>query len=226
VLVCWRRRFAASDNPHRVFDAVAQLIAETGILTGRRKADEQWPNGSLRPPVEDLWGCWAYLEALCHNSDGRRHERVAVHAAAVALRNDTAITSRALARAATSCSWVIVSWVATASSNTVKSTQPFGGFDRAMGSGAAPAQRRPKAAAPTRNAPLCGRGQKLRRRAPASHCCGQPRPLCQRLGCNRQRRVRGRWQSRGVVAIGHQTHTGTPRQLPVPQAITDQCRKC
>jgi Transposase domain (DUF772) len=37
VLVYWRRRIAASDNPHRVFDAVAQLIAETGILTGRRK---------------------------------------------------------------------------------------------------------------------------------------------------------------------------------------------
>ena len=28
VLVYWRRRIAASDNPHRVFDAVAQLIAE------------------------------------------------------------------------------------------------------------------------------------------------------------------------------------------------------
>lgn len=37
VLVYWRRRIAASDNPHRVFDAVAQLIAGTGVLAGRRK---------------------------------------------------------------------------------------------------------------------------------------------------------------------------------------------
>src|SRR5271165_3136954 len=36
-LVYWRKRIAASDRPDRVFDAVAQLIAETGILRGRRK---------------------------------------------------------------------------------------------------------------------------------------------------------------------------------------------
>ena len=36
-LVYWRRRIAASDRPDRVFDAVAQVIAETGILRGRRK---------------------------------------------------------------------------------------------------------------------------------------------------------------------------------------------
>jgi hypothetical protein len=36
-LVYWRRRIAASDNPHRVFDAVAKVIAETGMLAGRRK---------------------------------------------------------------------------------------------------------------------------------------------------------------------------------------------
>src|SRR5262249_27549769 len=34
--VYWRR-IAASDRPHRVFDKVAEVIAETGILTGRRK---------------------------------------------------------------------------------------------------------------------------------------------------------------------------------------------
>ncbi len=37
VLVYWRRRIAASDRPDRVFDAVAELIAATGILRGRRK---------------------------------------------------------------------------------------------------------------------------------------------------------------------------------------------
>jgi hypothetical protein len=37
VLVCWRRRIAASDRPDRVFDAVAAVIAQTGILAGRRK---------------------------------------------------------------------------------------------------------------------------------------------------------------------------------------------
>jgi hypothetical protein len=36
-LVYWRRRIAKSDRPDRVFDAVARVIAETGILRGRRK---------------------------------------------------------------------------------------------------------------------------------------------------------------------------------------------
>jgi hypothetical protein len=36
-LVYWRRRIAASDPPDRVFDAVAEVIAQTGILAGRRK---------------------------------------------------------------------------------------------------------------------------------------------------------------------------------------------
>lgn len=36
-LVYWRRRIAASKRPDRVFDAVAEVIARTGILRGRRK---------------------------------------------------------------------------------------------------------------------------------------------------------------------------------------------
>jgi hypothetical protein len=36
-LVYWRRRIAASSRPDRVFDAVAEVIAQTGILRGRRK---------------------------------------------------------------------------------------------------------------------------------------------------------------------------------------------
>jgi hypothetical protein len=36
-LVYWRKRIAASGRPDRVFDAVAQVIAQTGILAGRRK---------------------------------------------------------------------------------------------------------------------------------------------------------------------------------------------
>jgi len=36
-LVYWRKRIAASERPDRVFDAVAQVIAETGLLRGRRK---------------------------------------------------------------------------------------------------------------------------------------------------------------------------------------------
>ena len=35
-LVYWRRRIAASERPDRVFDAVAGVIAQTGILRGRR----------------------------------------------------------------------------------------------------------------------------------------------------------------------------------------------
>ncbi|MBV9208628.1 MAG: transposase [Actinobacteria bacterium] len=36
-LVYWRKRIAASDRPARVFDAVAEVIAQTGIVRGRRK---------------------------------------------------------------------------------------------------------------------------------------------------------------------------------------------
>ena len=36
-LVYWRRRIAASGRPDRVFDAVAEVIAQTGIVAGRRK---------------------------------------------------------------------------------------------------------------------------------------------------------------------------------------------
>ena len=36
-LVYWRRRIAASQRPDRVFDKVAEVVAETGILSGRRK---------------------------------------------------------------------------------------------------------------------------------------------------------------------------------------------
>jgi DDE family transposase/transposase-like protein DUF772 len=36
-LVYWRRRIAGSERPDRVFDAVAEVIAQTGILRGRRK---------------------------------------------------------------------------------------------------------------------------------------------------------------------------------------------
>ena len=36
-LVYWRKRIAASGRPDRVFDAVAGVIAQTGILAGRRR---------------------------------------------------------------------------------------------------------------------------------------------------------------------------------------------
>src|SRR6266536_290637 len=36
-LVYWRKRIAAPGRPDRVFDAVAEVIAQTGILAGRRK---------------------------------------------------------------------------------------------------------------------------------------------------------------------------------------------
>jgi hypothetical protein len=36
-LVYWRKRIAASGRPDRVFDAVAEVIAQTGMLRGRRK---------------------------------------------------------------------------------------------------------------------------------------------------------------------------------------------
>ncbi len=36
-LVYWRKRIAGSDRPDRVFDKVSEVIAETGILKGRRR---------------------------------------------------------------------------------------------------------------------------------------------------------------------------------------------
>jgi hypothetical protein len=36
-LVYWRKRIAKSDRPDRVFGAVAEVIAQTGVLRGRRK---------------------------------------------------------------------------------------------------------------------------------------------------------------------------------------------
>lgn len=37
VLTYWRRRIAASDHPHRIFDAVAQVVSASGALSGRRR---------------------------------------------------------------------------------------------------------------------------------------------------------------------------------------------
>src|ERR1039458_5909679 len=36
-LVYWRRRLARPDRPHRINEAVAEVIAETGVLKGRRR---------------------------------------------------------------------------------------------------------------------------------------------------------------------------------------------
>jgi hypothetical protein len=36
-LVYWRRRLARSDRPHRISEAAAKVIAETGVLTARRR---------------------------------------------------------------------------------------------------------------------------------------------------------------------------------------------
>ena len=53
-LVYWRKRIAASQRPDRVFDAVAQVIAETGILRGGASAawtrlfsTTRWPRWTL-----------------------------------------------------------------------------------------------------------------------------------------------------------------------------------
>ena len=36
-LVYWRRRLARSDRPHRISDAVRRVVAQTGVLKGRRR---------------------------------------------------------------------------------------------------------------------------------------------------------------------------------------------
>ena len=37
VLTYWRRRLASSDFPHRIFDAVMEVLAQSGAVTGRRR---------------------------------------------------------------------------------------------------------------------------------------------------------------------------------------------
>ena len=37
MLVCWRNRLRRSTRPRRVFDAVCQVVAATGVLSGRRR---------------------------------------------------------------------------------------------------------------------------------------------------------------------------------------------
>lgn len=37
VLTYWRRRLAASERPHRIFEAVSEVIAESGALSGRKR---------------------------------------------------------------------------------------------------------------------------------------------------------------------------------------------
>ncbi|WP_431901261.1 IS1182 family transposase [Nonomuraea sp. bgisy101] len=37
VLTYWRRRLAASDRPNRVFEAVAEVVAQTGVLKGKTR---------------------------------------------------------------------------------------------------------------------------------------------------------------------------------------------
>jgi len=37
VLTYWRRRLAASDRPHRIFDAVTEVIDQSGALSGRKR---------------------------------------------------------------------------------------------------------------------------------------------------------------------------------------------
>jgi hypothetical protein len=37
VLTYWRRRLAASERPRRIFDVVGQVVAQTGVLTGRTR---------------------------------------------------------------------------------------------------------------------------------------------------------------------------------------------
>ena len=50
VLTYWRRRIAASGRPHRVFEAVSEAVAATGVLSGRKRRaldstilDDAWP---------------------------------------------------------------------------------------------------------------------------------------------------------------------------------------
>src|SRR3954452_2859849 len=49
VLTYWRRRLAASDRPNRIFDAVREVVAATGALTGktRRALDSTSPEDAV-----------------------------------------------------------------------------------------------------------------------------------------------------------------------------------
>jgi transposase len=49
VLTLWRARLRASDRPERIFEAVRQVIAQTGVLTGRtrRALDSTLPDDAV-----------------------------------------------------------------------------------------------------------------------------------------------------------------------------------
>jgi Transposase domain (DUF772) len=64
-LVYWRKRIAASDRPDRVFDAVAEVIAQTGILRGQRRrcvdstvSMTRWPPRTPSPSWWRRCGRW------------------------------------------------------------------------------------------------------------------------------------------------------------------------
>ncbi len=79
-LVYWRKRIAASDRPDRVFDKIAEVVAETGILTGRRKRcvdstvfDDAVATqdtvtqlvAAIRKVARTVPGAWGVVEAVC-----------------------------------------------------------------------------------------------------------------------------------------------------------------
>jgi transposase-like protein DUF772 len=60
VLVYWRNRIRASSRPRRIFDAVRQVVEQTGVLKGRGGGcwtPPSWPTRSPpRTPSPSWWG--------------------------------------------------------------------------------------------------------------------------------------------------------------------------
>lgn len=75
-LTHWRKRLRESDNPHRINEAVAQVIMATGVLTGRRgravdstvlqdavaRQDTITPTDRRDPPLRQDHAAWGHAD--------------------------------------------------------------------------------------------------------------------------------------------------------------------
>lgn len=81
-------------------DAVAEWLAaklEPGQAVAVIAAGERWPDGSLRPAAEDLWGAGAVISGLLRRGLGLAEEARVAGAAYDAVRHDVAAALRGCA---------------------------------------------------------------------------------------------------------------------------------
>jgi 2-phosphosulfolactate phosphatase len=77
-------------------DAVAQASAAAGAIVGVVAAGEEWPDGSLRPALEDLAGAGAILAALGGSPSPEARPAIAVHSETTTAQLADCISAREL----------------------------------------------------------------------------------------------------------------------------------